>query len=75
MMEEPLYTTQDALNTFGLINAVEYDTPFEPAPGIRVTYRNAGHIPGSAFIEVEYVEDGKPTKIIFSGDLGRPDQS
>jgi metallo-beta-lactamase family protein len=73
-MEQPLYTTQDALNTFPLITPVEYDTPFEPAPGIRVTYRNAGHILGSAFIEVEYVEDGKTTKIIFSGDLGRPDQ-
>ncbi len=73
-MEQPLYTTQDALNTFPLINPVEYDTPFEPAPGIRVTYRNAGHILGSAFIEVEYIEDGKTTKIIFSGDLGRPDQ-
>lgn len=73
-MEQPLYTTQDALNTFPLITPVEYDTPFEPAPGIRVTYRNAGHILGSAFIEVEYIEDGKTTRIIFSGDLGRPGQ-
>ncbi|HWR02524.1 MAG TPA: MBL fold metallo-hydrolase [Humidesulfovibrio sp.] len=73
-MEQPLYTTQDALNTFPLIVPVEYDTPFEPAPGIRVTYRNAGHILGSAFIEVEYVEEGKTTRIIFSGDLGRPGQ-
>lgn len=74
MMEQPLYTTQDALATFPLIQAIEYDTPFEPAPGIRVTYRDAGHILGSAFVEVEYVEEGKPTKIIFSGDLGRPNQ-
>jgi len=74
MMERPLYTTGDALATFPHIVSIEYDKPFEPAPGIRVTYRNAGHILGSAFIEVEYVEDGKTTKIIFSGDLGRPDQ-
>lgn len=74
MMEEPLYTTEDATATFPLIEAVRYDTPFEPAPGIRVTYRDAGHILGSAFVEVEYVEEGKPTRIIFSGDLGRPDQ-
>ena len=74
MIEQPLYTTEDALATFPLIQPVEYDTPFEPAPGIRVTYRDAGHILGSAFVEVEYVEEGKPTKIIFSGDLGRPDQ-
>jgi metallo-beta-lactamase family protein len=71
---EPLYTTADAIATFPLIEAIEYDKPFEPAPGIRVTYRDAGHILGSAFIEIEYVEEGKPTKVIFSGDLGRPHQ-
>lgn len=71
---EPLYTTADAVATFPLIQTIEYDRPFEPAPGLRVTYRDAGHILGSAFIELEYVEDGKPTKIIFSGDLGRPNQ-
>jgi len=70
----PLYTTADAIATFPLIQTIEYDTPFEPAPGIRVTYRDAGHILGSAFIEIEYTEDGKQTKLIFSGDLGRPDQ-
>jgi len=71
---DALYSTQDAMNTFPLIKTIEYNKPFEPAPGIRVTYRDAGHILGSAFIEVEYVEEGKPTKIIFSGDLGRPGQ-
>jgi len=71
---EPLYTTADATATFPLIKTIEYNKPFEPVPGIRVTYRDAGHILGSAFIEVEYVEEGKPTKIVFSGDLGRPGQ-
>jgi metallo-beta-lactamase family protein len=72
--EQPLYTTADATATFPLIEAIEYNKPFEPAPGIRVTYRDAGHILGSAFIEIEYLEEGKPTKLIFSGDLGRPNQ-
>jgi metallo-beta-lactamase family protein len=71
---EPLYTTADATATFPLIQAIEYNKPFEPVPGIRVTYHDAGHILGSAFIEVEYTEEGKHTKIIFSGDLGRPGQ-
>lgn len=70
----PLYDTEDALATLPLIQAIEYDTPFEPAPGVRVTYRDAGHILGSAFIEIVYQENGKPTKLVFSGDLGRPDQ-
>ncbi|MBU1230959.1 MAG: MBL fold metallo-hydrolase [Proteobacteria bacterium] len=74
MLDQPLYTTADAMATFPLIQTIEYNKPFEPAPGIRVTYRDAGHILGSAFIEIEYMEDGKPTKLIFSGDLGRPGQ-
>ena len=73
-LDEPLYVTADALATLPLIQAIEYNKPFEPAPGIRVTYRDAGHILGSAFIEIEYTEEGKPTKLIFSGDLGRPGQ-
>lgn len=71
---EPLYTTDDAMATFPLVQAIEYGKTFEPAPGIRVTYRDAGHILGSAFIEIEYEEDGKQTRIVFSGDLGRPGQ-
>lgn len=71
---KPLYTIGDAENTIPLLATVEYDKSFEPAPGIRVTYKNAGHILGSAFIEIEYDHDGKRTKAVFSGDLGRPEQ-
>jgi metallo-beta-lactamase family protein len=74
MLDQPIYVTADAQATFPLIKTVEYGKSFEPAPGIRVTYRDAGHILGSAFIEIEYVEDGKSTRLVFSGDLGRPDQ-
>jgi metallo-beta-lactamase family protein len=71
---QPLYGTKDAQDVFPLITPVEYDKPFEPAPGVRVTYRDAGHILGSAFIEIVCEEEGKPTKLVFSGDLGRPNQ-
>jgi metallo-beta-lactamase family protein len=74
MLAQPLYTTEDAMATFPHIKTIEYGKPFEPVPGIRVTYRDAGHILGSAFIEIEYLEDGKTTKLVFSGDLGRPNQ-
>ncbi len=70
----PLYTIGDAERTVPLLASVEYGKAFEPAPGIRVTYHDAGHILGSAFIEIEYEQDGKATKIVFSGDLGRPEQ-
>lgn len=70
----PLYTTADAEATTPLFKPVKYGTGFEPADGVKVTFKNAGHILGSAFIEVEYVEEGKHTKLVFSGDLGRPEQ-
>ncbi len=69
-----LYSITDAENTIPLLATVEYDKTFEPAPGLRVKYKNAGHILGSAFIEIEYEHDGKVTKAVFSGDLGRPEQ-
>lgn len=70
----PLYSIADAEKTMPLFATVDYSKMFEPAPGIKVTYMNAGHILGSAFIEIEYEQDGKKTKAVFSGDLGRPEQ-
>ncbi len=70
----PLYTRQDAENTFSLFEAVPYDQPFKPFPGSRVTFRDAGHILGAAMIELEIEEGGKPSKLLFSGDIGRPSQ-
>lgn len=71
---KPLYTQEDAANTFPLFHPVNYNEPFEPAPGLRVTYRDAGHILGSAFIELFVEESGETYRLLFSGDLGRPDQ-
>lgn len=67
-----LYTTDDAIRTATFFKEVEYHTVFEPAPGIRVTYYDAGHILGSGSLRIEAGEDGKTTSIIFSGDIGRP---
>ncbi|MBU1248872.1 MAG: MBL fold metallo-hydrolase [Proteobacteria bacterium] len=73
-MVNPLYTSIDAESTLSLIRPVTYEKTFEPVQGVRVTYRDAGHILGSAFIRIEYEEDGKTLSMLFSGDLGRPDQ-
>lgn len=70
----PLYTIADARKTLELIRTVEYDQPFEPVQGVTATYRDAGHILGSAFIELHVEEDDGEFKAVFSGDLGRPDQ-
>lgn len=69
-VEEPLYTMQDAIDSCRLFKQVKYDSPFEPAADVRVTMRDAGHILGSAILEIWIRENGKETKIVFSGDLG-----
>ena len=71
---EPLYTMEDATATLKLRKPVKYETWIEPGPGVRARYWNAGHILGSASIEVEVDDgDGKAIRMLFSGDLG-PEQ-
>ncbi len=68
---EPMYTAADAVKSLEQFVAVAYETWFEPAPGIRCRFWNAGHLLGSASIEVEATRDGeKPLRILFSGDIG-----
>lgn len=72
---EPLYTTNDALDTIKLISPVHYDQLIELNDQMKVVFNDAGHILGSAIIEL-WVEEkaGSPKKIVFSGDLGMPDR-
>ncbi len=70
---EALYSVEDAEKAGGLFEVREYGKSFEPAPGIKVTFQDAGHILGSAFTEIEVTEADGVTKLLFSGDLGRPE--
>lgn len=71
----PLYTQADAAGAVKLFSPVRYDESFSPAPGVKVTYRDAGHILGSAFLELEVAEpEGRAARFVFSGDLGRSKQ-
>ncbi|MDD3936105.1 MBL fold metallo-hydrolase [Rhodoferax sp.] len=65
----PLYTRQDALDALPLLKAVEFDKTFSPMPGWKATFSPAGHILGASSILLEVA--GR--RILFSGDLGRPD--
>lgn len=69
-VEEPLYTMQDAIDTQQLFESIRYDQEFHPAEDVRVRFRDAGHILGSAILEIWVKEDGDETKLVFSGDLG-----
>ncbi|MFN3515175.1 MAG: MBL fold metallo-hydrolase [Phenylobacterium sp.] len=67
---EPIYTQRDALKTMDLFRKVKLGQPVEVAPGISAVYWEAGHILGSASIEVRVETEEGPLSILFSGDLG-----
>jgi metallo-beta-lactamase family protein len=69
---EPLYGLDDALQVLDQIRPLAYDERCEVAPGIAVRLRDAGHILGSAVVEVWAEERGLRRKVVFSGDLGQP---
>jgi metallo-beta-lactamase family protein len=70
-MEEPLYTDEDVTKTVSQMKIVEYEEDFDIEAGIRLRFTDAGHILGSAAVHLTITEDGKPTRITFSGDVGR----
>ena len=65
----PLYTRLDAQHSLALLQVQPMRTTFEPLPGWRATFTRAGHILGAASVLLEV--GGR--RILFSGDLGRPD--
>jgi metallo-beta-lactamase family protein len=70
---EPLFTEADAEAVLGLFRSVRYGQPFRVLPGVELTFRDAGHILGSACVCLRLVEDGVERRLVFSGDLGQYD--
>ena len=68
---KPLYNTADALAAQDHFVAVDYDNWFTIDENIDVMYTDAGHIIGSAAVHLKIKEDGKTTRLTFSGDVGR----
>lgn len=66
--QPPLYTESDARKSLRRLQPVEYGTELKPHPSVRCEFRDAGHILGSAILEIRI----GGTKIVFSGDLGQP---
>lgn len=73
-LTEPIYELNDALDSLRHLKIINYDEKQEIAPGIQCRFRDAGHILGSAIIEVWVTEGNTSRKIVFSGDLGQPDR-
>ena len=68
----PLYTVAQAHNALKQLRAIAYDVELKPHPRVRAVYRDAGHILGSAIIELWIEERGRTFKWVFSGDIGAP---
>jgi metallo-beta-lactamase family protein len=69
----PIYTQTDAIESMRAFRPVEYETWVDVVRGVRARYWNAGHLLGSASIEIEFADaggSGKPLRILASGDLG-----
>jgi metallo-beta-lactamase family protein len=69
----PIYTQADAVASLESFRPVDYEKWFEAMPGVRARYWNAGHLLGSASIELEFAGEGasgKPLRVLASGDIG-----
>lgn len=69
---EPLYTAADAAYAARQLEEVDYGQQFEPIPGVLATLHDAGHILGSATVQLDMQEGGRSARLVFSGDIGRP---
>lgn len=67
----PLYTIDDAEKAIARIAEHRYHEPITVAPGVEVTYYDAGHILGSAVVQLDLTEGTQKKILVFSGDLGR----
>lgn len=68
---EPLYSPVDAEKTVRQFVAFNYDRPMPVADGVTVTFKDAGHILGSAQVVLDVRENGRKFRYLFSGDVGR----
>ena len=71
--ELPLYTIEDAKNTVSLLRGVKYGESVQLNDQVSVVFNEAGHILGSAFLEITVTSGGKTRRVVFSGDLGQWD--
>lgn len=71
---KPLYTQADAEASFSLLRPYGYDEEIQIHQRVKIIYRDAGHLLGSAITEVIVTGDTQTKKMVFSGDLGRYNQ-
>ena len=74
---EPLYGSEEAAATLGQFRTVEYGHSFNLFEGVSCQFHFAGHMLGAATVEINLDSEtdptAKPTRLVFSGDIGRSD--
>ena len=70
-IRQPLYTMADAVQAASQMVAIPYGKRFEVTDGVDASFRDAGHILGSAFVDLDVQEGALTRKFLFSGDIGR----
>jgi len=68
---QALYTDEDVDRCLPLFREVHYNQPAQVLPNVKAIFHDAGHILGSAMIELEVTEAGKMKRLVFSGDIGQ----
>jgi metallo-beta-lactamase family protein len=69
---EAIYTKADAEIAMQYFIGVAYELPFRITKGVKVTFTNTGHLLGGGVVNLHIKENGKITRIAFTGDVGRP---
>lgn len=70
---DPLFTIEDAEHALEFVDSIRLEKETKVINNVSLTYYNAGHILGSAIIELKLTTKNQTKKIVFSGDLGRYD--
>ncbi|MCZ7678514.1 MAG: MBL fold metallo-hydrolase [Sandaracinaceae bacterium] len=68
---EPLYDLDDVIGTLSCMLPIPYHRRTTIAPGVEVTFLDAGHVLGSAIVVLDVDDEGEPRRLVFTGDLGR----
>ncbi|MCE9624786.1 MAG: MBL fold metallo-hydrolase [Deltaproteobacteria bacterium] len=68
---DPIYDEQDVLKAMGQFVSVDYHRNFDVAPNVQCRFLEAGHVLGSAIVQLDVKTSSGKTRIAFTGDLGR----
>jgi len=69
---EPIYNKEDAENAMRYFIGIPYEKQFRVTKGVKLTFTNTGHLLGGGVINLQVKENGRITRIAYTGDIGRP---